>query len=173
MKFRKINIMTFVFTCMSLSVAEGNGDLTVDGTTITNDLAISDLDCTGGALTTDSMGIVSCSDPGCSLSTCFETGLATLTCGDSAVSVGCSNPGVSWTTQSAHSNQWLSVTYGDSLFVAVSWNTSTNQVMSSSDGITWTPRVAAQANDWRSVTYGGGLFVAVSVNGTHRVMTSP
>ena len=64
MNFRKINIMIFIFTCMSLSVAEGNGDLIVSGTTITNDLAISGLDCTGGTLTMDTLGIVSCSVQG-------------------------------------------------------------------------------------------------------------
>lgn len=89
MKFRKINILIFIFTCMSLGVAEGNGDLSVSGTTITSDLAISGLDCTGGTLTTDSLGIVSCSDPGCSLSACLATGLTTLTCGATSVTLNC------------------------------------------------------------------------------------
>ncbi len=45
--------------------------------------------------------------------------------------------------------------------------------MTSPDGITWAPRVAAEANSWYSVTYGNGLFAAVSIDGTNRIMTSP
>jgi hypothetical protein len=44
--------------------------------------------------------------------------------------------------------------------------------MTSPDGITWTPRAAAEDNLWQSVTYGNGLFVAVAWSGTNRVMTS-
>ena len=56
--------MIFIITCMSLSVTEGKGDLAVSGATITNELAILGLDCTGGTLTTDSMGIVTCAVQG-------------------------------------------------------------------------------------------------------------
>ena len=53
-------------TCFSMAEVEGNGDLSVSGATITNDLAIIALDCTantnGGTLTTDENGIVVCSD---------------------------------------------------------------------------------------------------------------
>jgi hypothetical protein len=69
-------------------------------------------------------------------------------------------------------NAWVSVTYGNGLFVAVSTD-GTNRVMTSSNGITWSARSAAAANAWYDVTYGNGLFVAVSTDGTHRVMTSP
>lgn len=59
-------IIFIVFTVLiSMSIVEANGDLTVSGTTITKDLAL-DLDCTananGGALTTDALGVVGCSD---------------------------------------------------------------------------------------------------------------
>jgi hypothetical protein len=68
---------------------------------------------------------------------------------------------------------WISVTYGNGLFVAVSVTGTGNRVMTSSDGITWTSRISAADNDWQSVTYGNGLFVAVSNTGTgNRVMTS-
>ena len=79
-------------------------------------------------------------------------------------------------------DEWSSVTYGNGLFVAVSNLNSvpnTGRVMTSPDGITWTPRpnTPSQANTWSSVTYGNGLFVAVSslssVPNTNRVMTSP
>jgi len=55
-------------------------------------------------------------------------------------------------------NGWYSVTYGNGLFVAVSYD-GTNQVMTSADGITWTARSASEQNQWYSVTYGNGLFV--------------
>ena len=76
-------------------------------------------------------------------------------------------------------NEWYSVTYGNSLFVAVSrsGSSNTNRVMTSPDGITWTIGVTPNTyNSWYSVTYGNGLFVAVSTNSssnTNRVMTSP
>jgi predicted RecA/RadA family phage recombinase len=82
---------------------------------------------------------------------------------------------LSWTSRtSAADNIWSSVTFGNGLFVAVSYNGSGNRVMTSPDGITWTSRSSAADNTWSSVTYGNGLFVAVSTSGTgDRVMTSP
>ena len=81
--------------------------------------------------------------------------------------------GAAWTARTAaEANVWVSVTYGNGLFVAISIG-GTNRVMTSPDGITWTARAAAEANSWNSVTYGNGLFVAVSSAGTNRVMTSP
>ena len=65
---------------------------------------------------------------------------------------------------------WSSVAYGNGQFVAVS---STDQVMTSNDGITWTSATAPAAKMWQDVTFGNGLFVAVSDAGTgNRVMTS-
>lgn len=58
------------------------------------------------------------------------------------------------------------------LFVAVSGN-GVNQVMTSTDGITWTARAESQANAWYGVAYGNGLFVAIANDGVNRVMTSP
>lgn len=70
--------------------------------------------------------------------------------------------------------QWQSVSYGNGVFVAVGSDTGTNQVASSTDGITWVARNAAAARSWISVAYGSGLFAAVSQSGTgDRVMTSP
>ena len=82
--------------------------------------------------------------------------------------------GITWTIRtSAADNWWVSVTYGNGLFVAVSMTGGNNSVMTSPDGFTWTSRTAAAANEWRSVTYANGLFVAVATNGTgNRVMTS-
>ena len=81
----------------------------------------------------------------------------------------------SWSQRvSAADNNWLAITYGNGLFVAVSSTGTGNRVMTSPDGITWTSRTSAANNNWQSVTYGSGLFVAVSSTGTgNRVMTSP
>jgi hypothetical protein len=55
---------------------------------------------------------------------------------------------------------WLSVTYGNGLFVAVALNS--NVAATSTDGINWTSRTLPSSQTWYSVTYGGGLFVAVA-----------
>ena len=82
--------------------------------------------------------------------------------------------GITWTSRtSAANNSWYAVTYGNGLFVAVSYTGTGNRVMTSPDGITWTSRTSAADNGWASVAYGDGLFVAVSITGTgNRVMTS-
>ena len=79
-----------------------------------------------------------------------------------------------WTIRtSAADNSWLSVCYGNGLFVAVAITGTGNRVMTSPDGITWTIRASTADNDWHSVCYGNGLFVAVSYSGTgNRVMTN-
>ncbi len=80
--------------------------------------------------------------------------------------------GTDWSPRSAsEAGSWMSVTYGKGLFVAVCFDC-TNKVMTSPDGITWTPQTAVNSG-WNSVTYGNGLFVAVARSGTNRVMTSP
>jgi hypothetical protein len=78
-----------------------------------------------------------------------------------------------WTTHTAagDNDQWLAVTYGNGLFVAI--GNSGDRVMTSPDGVTWTAQSAAGNNDaWAGVTYGNGTFVAVG-GATDRVMTSP
>jgi len=72
----------------------------------------------------------------------------------------------------AENNQWVSVAYGNGVFVAVATD-GTNRVMRSVDnGQTWTAVTAAENNGWRSVAYGNGVFVAVANSGTNRVMRS-
>jgi hypothetical protein len=82
--------------------------------------------------------------------------------------------GITWTSRtSAADNSWVSVTYGNGLFIAISTSGTGNRVMTSPDGITWTSRTSATDNNWYSITYGSGLFVAISTSGTgNRVMTS-
>ena len=81
----------------------------------------------------------------------------------------------SWITQVTPLNSnWRSVTYGNSIFVAVSDTNANDRVMTSPDGINWTPRTTPVNNEWYAVTYGNGLFVAVASSGTNdRVMVSP
>lgn len=81
--------------------------------------------------------------------------------------------GITWTSRTSADNDWTSVTYGNSLFVAVASSGSGDRVMTSSNGIDWTSRTSAADNDWMSVTYGNSLFVAVAVSETENgVMTS-
>jgi hypothetical protein len=83
------------------------------------------------------------------------------------------NGGRFWTLHSVEESAWASVTYGNGLFVAVAAS-GPNRIMTSPNGINWTPRVAPEQNPWYSVTYGNGLFVAVANSGTaNRIMTSP
>jgi hypothetical protein len=92
--------------------------------------------------------------------------------------------GITWTSRSdpkifnqftVAQSDWSSVTFGNGVFVAVAVSVMGDwyRVMTSSDGITWIPRNAAQNNAWTSVTFGNNLFVAVSSTGDNRVMTSP
>ncbi|MDO8493034.1 MAG: hypothetical protein Q7S19_00610 [bacterium] len=66
-------------------------------------------------------------------------------------------------------NKWTSVAFGDGKFVAVSYNSNTNGVAISSDGVNW-KGVDALKDYWTGVVFGNGLFVAVSDGG--KVMTS-
>ena len=77
--------------------------------------------------------------------------------------------GSTWTNRTAAAaSSWQSVTYGGTMFVAVS---SSGTAMQSPDGVTWSSRTVPQANSWNSVTSGAdGSFVAVSSSGTSRVM---
>ncbi|MFA5933832.1 MAG: tail fiber domain-containing protein [Candidatus Paceibacterota bacterium] len=105
-----------------------------------------------------------------------NVGIGTTTPGEKLVVVGnIISKGTAWTSRTGSvNNQWLGVTYGNGLFVAVAINGTGDGVMTSPDGINWTSRTSAADNSWTSVTYGNGLFVAVASSGTgNRVMTSP
>lgn len=83
---------------------------------------------------------------------------------------------IDWTAHSAPMDSWFGITWSSerNIFVAVA-PLGTNQVMTSPDGVTWTPQTAASAAQWRSVTWSPelNLFVAVASTGANRVMTSP
>ena len=82
-----------------------------------------------------------------------------------------------WTTSDVpQPNQWRGIAYGNGTFVAVANSGPPyyvpepfRPVMTSPDGITWTPR-DAPAGGWHSLAFGGGTFVAVGE--TTEMMTS-
>ena len=95
-----------------------------------------------------------------------------------------SSDGVAWlghegdTDENAKYYYWSSLTYGESTFVAVAYNSSnpsvypvTKYLMTGANGTNWTIGTP-QSADWRSVTYGDGTFVAVAANGPNYIMTS-
>lgn len=66
---------------------------------------------------------------------------------DQPRSVIAADPGIDWTSRSsAADNSWLSVAYGEGLFVAVASSGGGNRVMTSPDGVTWTSRQSAEDN---------------------------
>lgn len=70
---------------------------------------------------------------------------------------------------------WTSVAYGNGTFVALSNDGIDNQVFTSTDGSSWTPRNAAVAKSWNAVIYANGQFVSVAgdaLGTTDDVMTS-
>ena len=88
-----------------------------------------------------------------------------------------SEDGFSWIAKALEANTWEAVAYGGGVFVAVARAiTGTQYVVTSPDGVTWTPRIEAELNQWYSVIYGDGAFIVVSLalggGGQSRVMTS-
>lgn len=68
---------------------------------------------------------------------------------------------------------WTGVAFGGGTFVIVSRLGAGTQVMTSPDGITWTPRaIPGPAAEWQSVAWGDGVWVAVAGSGTNRVLRS-
>jgi hypothetical protein len=72
---------------------------------------------------------------------------------------------------------WKSICWASNigLFVSVGSSSSTNGVMTSSDGKNWTERTSASNNNWTSICWSSSLtlFVVVASSGTgNRVMTS-
>ena len=71
--------------------------------------------------------------------------------------------GITWTSRTSISQKWGGVTYGNSVYVAVTQGT-VSYVMTSSNGTTWVNRSVSTLSIGNSVTFGNGLFVAVSYN---------
>ena len=87
-----------------------------------------------------------------------------------ATKVMYSDDGISWTpgTPTSATNIWRGVTFGNGMFVAVSAYSPNGDanVMTSTDGINWTPRMLPGNGIGWSVAYGGGVFVVVGQDGT-------
>jgi len=84
--------------------------------------------------------------------------------------------GVNWTIESnPPGHSWNSITYGNSLYVAVAIDGTTSDAMTSPDGMTWTIQTTpVVSGGFSSVCFGNDLFVAVSEAGTTSdIMTSP
>ena len=85
--------------------------------------------------------------------------------------------GIDWQmrTSPGGTGPLVSAAYGNGTFVAI--GEGPNQVITSTDGVTWTPRsLGTIGANWVAVTYGGGQFVATACDGnpsTAKVMTSP
>jgi len=68
------------------------------------------------------------------------------------------------TTRTAFTTGWMSLAYGNGMFVAIGYNSSI--IMTSPTGVTWTQRTAPSSTVWRCVAYGNGRFVAASYGTT-------
>lgn len=77
--------------------------------------------------------------------------------------------GINWNNASSvgYANPWLSVAYGNGVFVAVA-QASTH--ITSTDGFTWTGRNTNMSGNARSIHFSNGQFVVVGDNGT--ILTS-
>lgn len=91
-----------------------------------------------------------------------------------------STNGTTWTSRTlpGDGTDWRGVTWSPELgvFAAVNRDATVNSIATSTDGITWTGRVAAEQNGWNGITWGAqfGNFMAVSNNsaGTNFAMKS-
>jgi len=75
------------------------------------------------------------------------------------------NTGANWLTiDSGNNNSWISVCYGNGIFVAVGFYGNTTNIMTSTDGINWKSQTKSDGSQLLGVCYGNGLFIAVGVN---------
>jgi phage terminase large subunit-like protein len=96
-----------------------------------------------------------------------QTANLSLTVTASGGGGGGGGAGTTWTVRNL-GNPLYGVAYGDGLFVAVG---DRGAILTSPDGVTWTPRTSGTDDSLYGVTYRDGLFVAVGVGGT--ILTSP
>lgn len=98
--------------------------------------------------------------------------------GNSSIVVGVTNTGSTtsystdatlstWTTGTLpSSSDWYSTTFGNGLFVTVSY-TSGTKAASSTDGISWTARTLPVTASWVGITWAGSNWIAVASSGTN------
>jgi len=80
------------------------------------------------------------------------------------------DPLAQWTWHGRLGERFNNVAYGNGLFVEVAENVDHLQIMTSPDGVRWTPRVPAAPSSWRGVAFGHGTFVVVGSQGA--ILTS-
>jgi Concanavalin A-like lectin/glucanases superfamily len=75
--------------------------------------------------------------------------------------------GATWTVRSAadDNDDWVGITYGNGLFAAVS-PSGDHRLITSANGINWTPYTVPGTEAWYGVAYGNNTFVAVSNSGS-------
>ena len=81
----------------------------------------------------------------------------------------------SWNATTAAANgSWNAIAFGNNTFVSAQTGGSSNQIMTSPDGKTWTgvSLSSGYSTGWRDVGFGNNRFVAVSSTTTNRVMYS-
>ena len=82
-----------------------------------------------------------------------------------SISLGAINSATTWTASTLpSSSNWISVTYGNGMFVAVAYGSTAAAY--STNGSTWTASTLPSSSTWYSVTYGNGMFVAVAYGST-------
>ena len=74
-----------------------------------------------------------------------------------------------WEIRNGGSNSFSDVIWANDLFVAVSYF---GPIMTSPDGVTWTPRPAETPTLPRGIAYGNGRFVVVAADGTNLTSTN-
>lgn len=98
--------------------------------------------------------------------------VAQTTGGGSTATYAYSSDGISWTTGSLPTSAtWITVTFGNGLFIAFSEG---GTYVTSSNGVTWSSPGTGLVNQIQKATYGGGYYVVVgsgqdlsySTNGT-------
>ncbi len=74
--------------------------------------------------------------------------------------------GLTWTTRTppGAALNWSSVTYSNGVFIAVSSNSSNNNIMRSTDGINWSLSTITTTTSWRRAAYGNGTWVVVGAS---------
>lgn len=99
------------------------------------------------------------------VSVCYGNGLFVAVSRAGTDTIMTSPDAIVWTVRTAPAGMGVltSVCYGNGTYVAVSESGGTKEIMTSSNGISWTARIT-KADLWYSVAYGGGLFVAGGIN---------
>jgi hypothetical protein len=83
------------------------------------------------------------------------------TLGGSTIYYATSTDGITWTERTFNNGDWRDIVYGNSEFVAINSNGSSQ--VSSSGTASWTSS-GSLGNDYTSVAYGNGRYVAVTQN---------